>query len=123
MVFCGEVENWNWREESGGAPLDVLSSSEILQRKVLVKIWDVNLWEGWYSGALQQVFSARPVYFRVRYYFFRTGKICSSLKLGIFAFCGDMSPFCDLLISGKYLLRNFLFRKVTYPEPSTFTTF
>ena len=76
MVFSGEEENWNWREESGGAPLDVLSSSEILQRKVLVNIWDVNLWEGWYSGALQQAFSAQPVYFRVPYYFFRTGKIC-----------------------------------------------
>ena len=29
MTFCGEVGNWNWLEESGGAPLDLLSSGEI----------------------------------------------------------------------------------------------
>ena len=29
MAFCGEVGNWNWLEESGGAPLD-LSSGEIV---------------------------------------------------------------------------------------------
>ena len=28
--FCGEVGNWNWLEESGGAPLDLLSSGEIV---------------------------------------------------------------------------------------------
>ena len=28
MAFCGEVGNWNWLEESGGAPLDLLSSGE-----------------------------------------------------------------------------------------------
>ena len=26
MAFCGEVGNWNWLEESGDAPLDLLSS-------------------------------------------------------------------------------------------------
>ena len=40
MAFCGEVGNWNWLEilketiyfffESGGAPLDLLSSGEIV---------------------------------------------------------------------------------------------
>ena len=28
MAFGGEVGNWNWLEESGGAPLDLMSSSE-----------------------------------------------------------------------------------------------
>ena len=28
MAFCGEVGNRNWLEESGGAPLDLLSSGE-----------------------------------------------------------------------------------------------
>ena len=30
MAFCGEVGNWNRLEESGGAPLDLLSSGEIV---------------------------------------------------------------------------------------------
>ena len=30
MAFCGEVGNWNWHEESDGAPLDLLSSGEII---------------------------------------------------------------------------------------------
>ena len=30
MAFCGEVGKWNWLEESGGAPLDLLSSGEII---------------------------------------------------------------------------------------------
>ena len=30
MDFCGEVGSWNWLEESGGAPLDLLSSGEIV---------------------------------------------------------------------------------------------
>ena len=30
MAFCEEVGNWNWLEESGGAPLDLLSSAEIV---------------------------------------------------------------------------------------------
>ena len=30
MAFCGEVRNWNCLEESGGAPLDLLSSGEIV---------------------------------------------------------------------------------------------
>ena len=30
MAFCGEVGNLNWLEESGGAPLDLLSSGEIV---------------------------------------------------------------------------------------------
>ena len=30
MAFCGEVGNWNWLEKSGGAPLDLLSSGEIV---------------------------------------------------------------------------------------------
>ena len=30
MSFCGEVENWNWLEESAGAPLDLLSLGEIV---------------------------------------------------------------------------------------------
>ena len=30
MAFCGEVGNWNWLEESVGAPLDLLSSGEIV---------------------------------------------------------------------------------------------
>ena len=29
MAFCGEGGNWNWLEESDGAPLDLLSSGEI----------------------------------------------------------------------------------------------
>ena len=29
VAFCGEVGNWNWLEESGGAPLNLLSSGEI----------------------------------------------------------------------------------------------
>ena len=30
MAFCGEVGNWNQLEESGGAPLALLSSGEIV---------------------------------------------------------------------------------------------
>ena len=30
MAFCGEVGIWNWLEESGDAPLDLLSSGEIV---------------------------------------------------------------------------------------------
>ena len=30
MAFCGEVGVWNWLEESGDAPLDLLSSGEIV---------------------------------------------------------------------------------------------
>ena len=30
MAFCGEVGNWNWLEKSGGAPLNLLSSGEIV---------------------------------------------------------------------------------------------
>ena len=30
MAFCGEVGNWNWLEESGGEPLDLLISGEIV---------------------------------------------------------------------------------------------
>ena len=29
MAFCGEVGNWNWLE-TGGAPLDLLRSGEIV---------------------------------------------------------------------------------------------
>ena len=31
MAFCGEVGNWNWLEESGGAPLELLSSVVFLK--------------------------------------------------------------------------------------------
>ena len=30
MAFCEEVGNWNWLEESRDAPLDLLSSVEIV---------------------------------------------------------------------------------------------
>ena len=30
MAFDGEVRNWKWLEECGGAPLDLLSSGEIV---------------------------------------------------------------------------------------------
>ena len=30
MDFCGEVGNWKWLEESGGALLGLLSSGEIV---------------------------------------------------------------------------------------------
>ena len=30
VAFCGELRNWNWLEGSGGAPLDLLSSGEIV---------------------------------------------------------------------------------------------
>ena len=36
MALCGEVGNWNWLEESGGAPLDILSSGEIVPFFVFV---------------------------------------------------------------------------------------